>query len=336
MKIRYSFFILIIALTLFTVSVAFGQQSDREAGINAFNGRNYPQAIQLLKKATKNNGSDAEAWHYLGASYLGAERNKDAIKAMEKAVSLEQANDRFLSGLSYAYMRSFDPRASSTATKALEANVNNPQAHYVLGILAFRNGSFGAAYERAKRTITLMPDYAGAFLLKSESLVSSFSVQTGTVQRNLSYKHDLLSEAATDLERYVSLISENKERQRQTEYLASLKFFADYYNRPENQKVISIDKEVPDPTATNLKIISKSPAPYTVEARSNNISGTIRLLIEFATDGKVRNILITKRLGNGLDENAIDAARNIRFTPATRNGVPFSVVKTVEYSFSIY
>lgn len=326
----------IIVIFIVSTSVAFAQQNDREDGIKAFNARNYSQAIQLLKKTTKNVGSDAEAWYYLGAAYLGSEKNKEAIKAFEKASLLNPSNDLYLSGLSYAYMRNFDDRAGTVADKALELSPSNPQAHYVLGVVAFRSGSFSVAYERAKRAIILKPDYAAAYILKSEALVSSFSIQSGTVQRNPSSRYELLTEATADLEKYVSLIPEGKERQRQTEYLSSLKFFADYYKRPENQKAFSIDPVTPDPSETNIKILSKPKATYTEEARTNGISGSIRLLIELTSDGKIGHILVIKRLGSGLDQQALDAARGIKFTPATKNGIPISVVKTFEYSFTIF
>ena len=336
MNIKYSFIPMLFFITIFVCLVVFAQQNDREAGIKAFNARDYSQAVQLLRKATKNVGSDAEAWYYLGAAYLGTDKNKEAIKALDKASSLNPTNDLYLSGLGYAYMRNFDGRAGEISDKALEINPKNPQAHYVIGVVAYRRASYSIAYERAKRAIDLKPDYAAAYLLKSESLVSSYSIQSGAVQRDPKSKYDLLTEATTDLEKYVSLIPDGKERQRQTEYLSSLRFFSEYYKRPENHKATSIDPVTPDPNETNVKIISKPKATYTDAARMNGVSGTIRLLIELASDGKVRNILVIKRLGSGLDEQALDAARDIKFTPATKNGVPISVVKTFEYSFMIY
>jgi len=41
-------------------------------------------------------------------------------------------------------------------------------------------------------------------------------------------------------------------------------------------------------------------------------------------------------LPNGLTEQAIAAARQIKFVPATRDGQPITVTKIIEYNFSIY
>jgi len=45
--------------------------------------------------------------------------------------------------------------------------------------------------------------------------------------------------------------------------------------------------------------------------------------------------LVVKPLGFGLDEEAVKAARKIKFQPATKDGKPVSIVKRVQYSFSI-
>jgi len=41
-------------------------------------------------------------------------------------------------------------------------------------------------------------------------------------------------------------------------------------------------------------------------------------------------------LGNGLTEQAIAAARGIKFEPAKKAGVAVTVNKSVEYTFTIY
>ena len=47
-------------------------------------------------------------------------------------------------------------------------------------------------------------------------------------------------------------------------------------------------------------------------------------------------ISIVNGLPNGLTEQAIAAARGIRFEPAMKNGVPYTIVRNVEFSFTMY
>ena len=87
---------------------------------------------------------------------------------------------------------------------------------------------------------------------------------------------------------------------------------------------------------TPLKIISKRPAKFTLEARRNNVSGKVVLFVEFRHDGKIGYVFPYRILPDGLTENSMETARNIKFEPAIRNGKPVTVVKLVEYSFTIY
>jgi protein TonB len=87
---------------------------------------------------------------------------------------------------------------------------------------------------------------------------------------------------------------------------------------------------------TPLQIISKPKATYTDAARQANVQGSVRLKITLLASGQVGSIVPVTRLPNGLTEQAIAAARQIRFKPKMINGVPQSVVVTFDYGFNIY
>lgn len=63
------------------------------------------------------------------------------------------------------------------------------------------------------------------------------------------------------------------------------------------------------------------------------MQGTVRLKVEFLATGKVGKIVPITRLPYGATENAIEAARLIKFIPAKRAGKPVTTASTVEYSF---
>jgi TonB family protein len=70
------------------------------------------------------------------------------------------------------------------------------------------------------------------------------------------------------------------------------------------------------------EILSK-PAPiYTVEARSQRIEGEVLLEAVFEASGKIRVLKVVRGLGHGLDDAAIQAAEQIRFKPALKDGQP--------------
>lgn len=85
-----------------------------------------------------------------------------------------------------------------------------------------------------------------------------------------------------------------------------------------------------------VKIISKPRPGYTDSARVNNIQGTVILKVTFLASGQIGGVSVIKGLPNGLTEQAIAAAKSIRFEPAKRGGTPYAVNKNVEYSFTIF
>ena len=87
---------------------------------------------------------------------------------------------------------------------------------------------------------------------------------------------------------------------------------------------------------TKARLISKPEPIYTRKARSKQITGTVVLKCIFAADGRVTNIRIIEGLPYGLTEQAIEAARKIRFIPATKDGKNVSMWMQLEYNFNLY
>ena len=85
-----------------------------------------------------------------------------------------------------------------------------------------------------------------------------------------------------------------------------------------------------------IKILSKPQPRYTDAARQNSVQGTVTLKVTFTANGQIGSIAPVNGLPYGLTEQAIAAARQIRFEPPKKNGVPYGVSKTVSYTFTIY
>lgn len=91
-----------------------------------------------------------------------------------------------------------------------------------------------------------------------------------------------------------------------------------------------------DNVTSNVVILSKPRANYTDAARQNQAQGTITLRVQFLANGQIGEISPINTLPYGLTEQAMAAARNIRFEPAKQNGKPYTVVRNVSYSFTLY
>jgi len=73
---------------------------------------------------------------------------------------------------------------------------------------------------------------------------------------------------------------------------------------------------------TPVEVISKPTPVYTEEGRKLKIEGEVVLEVSFEAAGKVRVLRVVSGLGHGLDEAAVQAAEQIHFKPATRDGQP--------------
>lgn len=85
-----------------------------------------------------------------------------------------------------------------------------------------------------------------------------------------------------------------------------------------------------------LILLSRPRPSYVETARTNHVTGTIRVKAEFGADGFIPVIAVSKELSRDLLREALFAVIRIKFLPVLKDGKPISVVKTIEYSFDIY
>ena len=74
---------------------------------------------------------------------------------------------------------------------------------------------------------------------------------------------------------------------------------------------------------------------YTEQARRAGLEGEVLLEIVVGPDGGVRDVKVLRRLGAGLDEQAVEAVRQWRFSPARRLGTPVAVIVEVAVEFTL-
>jgi TonB family protein len=83
------------------------------------------------------------------------------------------------------------------------------------------------------------------------------------------------------------------------------------------------------------EVISKPTPAYTPEARSLRIEGEVVLEVVFEATGRLRVVRVVQGLGHGLDESAKQAAEQIRFKPAKRDGQPSDYTALVHIVFQL-
>lgn len=328
-------FIIIFALILF-VSVGIFAQSSSHPGIDLYLAGKKPEAVSSLTKAVKQKEfeKNGEIWNYLGLSYIGVSDNKNARKALEKAVKLTPTNSTYRSNLAYAYLLLNETgKAQSESKKAIELDSKNVTAYYLRGSASLWGGKFDDAQADAEQMMTIDPTYGQAYVLKSHVLVGRLG-QKVTKGSTVKAEIDLLRDATDNLRVGLEQTKKSPSGKLVEEELESVEAFYSYFSK--ERPIVPDPIAVPEPGVVQLKIVAKPRPVYTDQARSGNVQGTISVAVLFAANGTIKNVMLLKRLGSGLDEQAMRAARKIDFEPMTRDSKPISVVKIVEYSFAIY
>jgi len=318
--------------------------TDRERGLRLLDNGQTKEAIDMLRAAVKQDKTDEQAWCYLGVALLRTDEIKAARKSFETALKLNSQIAMAHTGLAYALAAmTKDNEAAREANAALQLKQIDPVAHYILGLVKMRALKNQQAITEAETAIAQDPNYAPAYLLKSQILLAlqgDESIDGGRIlQVPGSSDPEKQAERAREtqnrfrnavgaLETYLKLAPRDNQTQLWAEQLETLKVFARVPNRPD---IVSA-REV----TTKARVLAKPEPTYTTKARNAGIIGTVVLRAVFTAEGKVEHILVLRALPGGLTEQAAAAARKITFVPATKDGKPVSMFMQLEYNFNLY
>jgi TonB family protein len=84
------------------------------------------------------------------------------------------------------------------------------------------------------------------------------------------------------------------------------------------------------------RVIYQPDPEYTEEARKAKYQGVVVLWLIVGQDGRTKDIRISRSLGMGLDQKAVEAVKQWKFEPAKKDGVPVAVQLNVEVNFRLY
>ncbi len=84
------------------------------------------------------------------------------------------------------------------------------------------------------------------------------------------------------------------------------------------------------------KITFKPEPGFTEWARRFGVTGVVRLRAVLHSSGTVQNIVVIKTLPHGLTRQSLDALKQVKFTPAQKDGRAVSQYAVFEYNFNIY
>lgn len=340
MKKFYGYFVLIILLM--SAGAVSAQVQDfkslRQDGIELYQKGEFRDAMSTLARAGKfkEAATDAELWNYLGLAYLEMDKEKDALKSLEKAAKLAPQSAVYRTNLAFVYLmgRKIN-KAQDEIEKAIVLDPKNPNAYYISGTANLWEGKHQSALADAEKAISVNNKFPLAYILKADVFVYEFG--KGTAEE-LPLKNNLqwLAKAKETLEICEKDCAGEPNYKDAQSKLDSVRAFYDYFKKKADRESGITNTAANNPNRTPLRIISKTPAEYTENARRNGVSGTITMVVAFSAEKKITQVLVLSGLGYGLDEQALKAARNIVFEPATEDGKPVTVIRTIQYKFEVY
>jgi len=164
---------------------------------------------------------------------------------------------------------------------------------------------------RKQMTVSIL-SAAGVLLIAGASVVWAFPLKTSATQAAAE-----ASSAATHAKASADAS------------LSGSPAIAEAESAQKSTKVYKVGGDVQPPEAIN-----NTDPLYTPEARQAQLSGTVVLQAVIDAKGHVVSVKeLSKPLGKGLDESAMNTVRKWKFHPATRNGVPVPVKVSVEIGF---
>lgn len=242
---------------------------------------------------------------------------RDACEAKNYAVARNEAREalrlkqdspeaNLLLALASRGLRKADD-AMKYARKAIQYRQDYADAHYLLAVLLFEKRNLDKATSELDTAMRLGARYANAFILKG-----SLEIFAGQRQAALESYKEALRLAEPD----AASVAPLKER------VTALEAIQEFLKHKD------------DTAYTRPKVLNYTMPRYTQDARDNHIQGAIIAAVLINEQGKVVTVVPLTTLGHGLDEEAVKAASQLQFSPATKDGkaVPFWQSLMVEFN----
>jgi len=178
-------FVILVSVINSCAGIPFfsGARQEFEQGLAKFNVGKYEEAIPHFSKATELDSEYAEAYLYLGRSYLSLQRWSEAIPPLRTAYRLSPGETR------------------KEALNLLFDAVMGAAGH------EFRNGNFRSSVEYLKEAIKLAPSSGRAKteLMKSLMALGGKSISDGNLKDAISAYKDILELSPNYFDAYLGI-----------------------------------------------------------------------------------------------------------------------------------
>jgi TonB family protein len=103
----------------------------------------------------------------------------------------------------------------------------------------------------------------------------------------------------------------------------------------EGEPTLPLVKLGEQKTYTRPTLLNNPTPSYTEEARRNRVTGVVNIRVLVGADGAVKRVRVISGLPDGLTRQALIAAYNMRFKPATKDGQPVAMWIATQVEFNL-
>ncbi|MDQ3907952.1 MAG: energy transducer TonB [Acidobacteriota bacterium] len=305
-------------------------------GHAALERRDDKGALEIFRDAVTRFPDATDAWYGLGVALRRGGGLDESISAFARALKLRGASATVSADLAYALMLAGRrDEAKKESGRAFPDAAKGDDPHYLAALLELNHaypdaGAPQRALEEAEASLASDADFAPSHLLKSQALVRLSASLPLPEERAAAGRR--MEEAAQSLEKFLALSRGAADYAFWQQQLSALRAQGEALRAPDAARAVFFFKEI----TTRAAVTNKREPLYTEEARHTQTFGSVRVQMILSADGSVQHPLAINCLPNGLTESAVEAARTIQFTPATKDGRTVSQFVTVVYNFNVF
>lgn len=309
------------------------------------------QALSLSEQLAVSFPQSVKVQSHLAEVYSNNKKETESLRLYEQIVKKWPEEMEVLQKLVSIYSRvKRGAEAMNLAQQATKQYPQNPEAWDALGSVYLYEDKLEEAfraYDTAhKFRVNSKPQLGPFYSIGFDCIrIRNFELALQCYQRILQISPGE-ADALHRLGRVYALTGKKKEAQDTQKLLKSLdkelaNQLKDEISHPEKIEPLYVNTCSTNPNDSNAPqsvrpvILSKEKAVYTELASSNRVRGTVMVSMIFTAEGRLTGGRIVRGLPDGLNDEAMKAAKKIRYRPACKNGKPVSVRMSMEFTFNL-
>jgi TonB family protein len=318
------------AFAVQTLSIA--QSDNLRAEFLAHDGR-YSDARTLLQRILRDDSSNAAA--YETSCYIDIlEREfEDARDLCQRAVKLDPNNflAHYWFGLASMKAGKLDKAGQEDADENLRAAIGlKPTFAPAYDVLAMSYATRGVrlteAHDLIEKAVQLLPGAPEVHVDEAQVLLNLHKDKEASDALQLALKLAHTPEQVAGVENVMKSLQDIEAQQ------------AKFQKEPVRLAAKSGAKssKASSQSETPPHAIYSPEVEYTEQARAAKLEGVCVVRIFVGPDGKPGSVVVTRKLGMGLDEKAAETVKKWRFDPGRRYGQPVPSYLTLSLEFKLF